>query len=146
VEVYPEVFLCRRVLHRVVNQIQQRTRNRFAIHTHLWQVAVDLLFELKPVLLDFKTIRFERAPHQIGHIGFAEAIFFFARLDTRIRKAVRKKWLLMFAIVVPYSLIPKTSPGKTPSKARSTSGEPPSQQIEAAKGSWSFAVRTIITG
>ncbi len=47
------------------------------------QIVVYLLFELESVLLDFKTIRVERAPHQIGHIGFSEAVFFLARLDTR---------------------------------------------------------------
>src|SRR5215472_11416087 len=83
VEAYPKVFLRRRVLHSVVHQIQQRTCNRFAVHPHWGKIAVDLLLELESVLLNFKTIRLEGAPHQIGHIGFAEAVFFLARLDAR---------------------------------------------------------------
>ena len=68
------------------------------------------------------------------------------RKRPRMRKLVLRNLLLMLAIVVPRSLIPRISPGKTLSKVRSTSGGPPSQQIEAARGAWSFADRTMIAG
>jgi hypothetical protein len=45
--------------------------------------VVDFLFELKSVLLYLKTVRFERISHQVGHVGFAEAVLFLARLDAR---------------------------------------------------------------
>src|SRR5215469_542338 len=49
-------------------------------------------------------------------------------------------------MVAPRSFIPRIRPGKTLSKLRSTSGAPPSQQMEDARGAWSLAVRTMIAG
>jgi hypothetical protein len=82
VKIDSEVFFCRRVLHRIVHQVQQRARNRLAIDLQLGQIVVDLLLELETTLLDFVAIRFERATHQVGYIGFAEAVLSLAGLDT----------------------------------------------------------------
>src|ERR1700691_4332139 len=100
VQMDAEIFLCGRVLHGIVYKIQQRTSNRLTIHPQWRKIVVDLLLEVEAVLLNFKTIGVERAPHQIGHVGFAEAVLFLARLDAGEVKNIvdqRSQPLALFA-------------------------------------------------
>ena len=39
--------------------------------------------KLESILLDFESIGLQRAPHQVGHVGFAEVVFLLAGLDPR---------------------------------------------------------------
>src|SRR5580658_3611703 len=76
-----EVLPARRILHRIVHQVEQRTGNRFTIYGKRRKIVIDFLLEFKSVLLDLKTIRFECASHQVGYIGFAKAVLLLACLD-----------------------------------------------------------------
>ena len=78
-----QVLVCVRIFHRVIHQVQERTRNGLAVHLQRRQVVLDLFFKMKSVLLDLKAVGFQRASHQVCYVGFAEGIFLLPCLDTR---------------------------------------------------------------
>src|SRR5215216_4042154 len=67
----------------IVDQIDKRARNGFAIDSYRRDAWINLLLESKPLLLNLKTIRVERVAHELGDIGFSEVILLTARFDAR---------------------------------------------------------------
>src|SRR5215471_9577553 len=83
IEAYADVFLVLRIFQRVVHQIEQRTRNRFAVHVHGRAIRGDLFLKGKTVLLDLEAVSLERGSHQLAQVGFLELVFLAAGFDAR---------------------------------------------------------------
>src|ERR1041385_3679228 len=79
----PQKLLAVGILQRIVNEVHERARNRFAIDLHLRNARIDLLFERESLLLDLKTIGVERVAHELGDVRLAEVVLFAARFDAR---------------------------------------------------------------
>ncbi len=64
----------------IVDQIDKRPRDGFAIDAHCGNAGIDLLFERESLLLDLVTIGVERVAHEFGDISLAKVVFFARRL------------------------------------------------------------------
>ena len=87
-----------RVFQRVVDQVDERPRDRLAVHPHEREVRVDALLEREPLLVDLAPIGVQRVGHQLGEVGRAELI----PLPASIRE--KSRMLLISAVSRSLSL------------------------------------------
>src|SRR4029079_6173724 len=76
-------FFVLRIFECIVDQIDKRARNGFAIDFYRGNAGIDLLLERKALLLDLETIRIERVAHELGDISVSKVVLFAARFDAR---------------------------------------------------------------
>src|SRR5881398_1850038 len=70
------------VLQGVVQEVEKRTRDRFAVHDYRWNVAGNVLLEGKSILLDLKAVGLQSRMNQFGEVGFLELVFLASRLNS----------------------------------------------------------------
>src|SRR5437868_1756823 len=76
-------FFIGRIFQCIVDEIDKRTRNRFAINRDRRDPRIDLLFKSKSLLLDLVAISVERVAHQLSNVSLSKVILFAPRLDAR---------------------------------------------------------------
>src|ERR1700751_372926 len=69
------------IFQGIVYEIEQGARNRFAVDVYRRNVAGDIFFEGKTVLLDLEAVRLQGAAHQFGQIRLLEVVFLAAGFD-----------------------------------------------------------------
>ena len=83
VELHAQELFVSRVFQRVVNQVDQRPRDCFAIHAHGRDVWVNTRGQRETLLLDLIAIRIKRVRNQLCNISLTEFIFFVAGFNAR---------------------------------------------------------------
>ena len=82
VQTHADVFPVLGVLQGVVQEVEKRTRDRFAVHDYRWNVAGNVLLEGKSILLDLKAVGLQSRMNQFGEVGFLELVFLASRLNS----------------------------------------------------------------
>src|ERR1043166_4269676 len=77
------VLLIFRIFQGVVDQVEQRAGNGFAIHVYRRNVTGDIFLEGKTVLFDLEAIRIQCGSNELRQIGLLELVFLAASLDAR---------------------------------------------------------------
>src|SRR5262245_38497843 len=105
-------LILRRILQRVVDQVDERARDRLPVDAQGWNRPIDALLELEALLLDLIAIGIEGATHQLGEIGLAEVILLASRLDAGeieniVDQGGQPLALLADDAIVPRNLLPR---------------------------------------
>ena len=82
VQLYGDVLLIFRVFQRIVHQVKERSRDRFAVDVHRWDVGRNVLFEAKSVLLDLEAIRIQSGMYEFTQVGLLEFVLFSSGIDS----------------------------------------------------------------
>src|SRR5690349_11722497 len=67
----------------IVNEIDKRACDRFAIDFHRRNAWIDMLLERESLLLDLVTIRIQSVAHELRDVRLSEVVLLRARLDAR---------------------------------------------------------------